>query len=461
MIYSGNRHDHCPASYESDQLKEINMSEASHNNLPPLADRMRPKLLEEVVGQDALTKPGKLLNQAMNRDQFPSMIFWGPPGCGKTTLAKVIANHTQHYFVALSAVLSGIKDVKQVVAEAKNRENRDQRGTILFVDEIHRFNKSQQDAFLPFVEDGTIVLLGATTENPSFELNSALLSRCRILIVKPLSDLDIKQLLQRAVADVEQGFGQLTLNISEELYDAIAAQSSGDGRHALNLLETLVPMFQQKADQGQVLDQQDLEACIQQRAALYDKSGEGHYNLISAFHKSLRGSDVDASLYWLARMLAGGENGLYIARRMVRFASEDIGNADPQALAITLQAKDAYHFLGSPEGELALAQATIYLATAPKSNSVYTAFKAVQKSASKSNALTPPLHICNAPTKLMKDLGYGKNYQYAHDYEGGYVAQTYLPDALKEKQFYQPVERGYEREIKKRMDYWLRLKQQG
>ncbi len=331
-------------------------------------------------------------------------------------------------------------------------------GTILFVDEIHRFNKSQQDGFLPFVEDGTIVLIGATTENPSFELNAALLSRCRVMVLKPLDEANLAALLKRALHDVERGVARPGLKVGEGVFERIAALADGDARHALNLLETFVNLSDEAINAGRTLEPSDLASSLDRRAALYDKAGEGHYNLISALHKSLRGSDVDASLYWLARMLAGGEDGLYIARRLVRFASEDIGNADPQALTITLNAKESYHFLGAPEGELALAQAAIYLATAPKSNSVYMAWKAAQKCAKTRGSPPPPLHIRNAPTQLMKTLGYGTGYRYAHDYESGYVAQEYLPEVLAGERFYEPVARGFERQIEKRLNYWRTLK---
>ncbi|MBF0193859.1 MAG: replication-associated recombination protein A [Magnetococcales bacterium] len=424
----------------------------------PLADRMRPQTLAEVVGQEHLTAKGKLLYATLEKNRIPSLILWGPPGCGKTTIARVIANKTKYRFEALSAVLAGVKEVREVMQKARGELDSGGEGTILFVDEIHRFNKGQQDAFLPFVEDGTITLIGATTENPSFELNGALLSRCQVMVLKPLVKDDLLLLLQRAIDDKKNGFGQNKINLAPEVLPEIANQADGDARYSLNLLDSFIEVANPKIAAGDLLNIDDLTKSLNRRATLYDKTGEFHYNLISAFHKSLRGSDVDASLYWLARMFEGGEDGLYIARRMVRFASEDIGNADPQALAITLQAKESYHFLGSPEGELALAQAVIYLACAPKSNSAYVAFKKAQECAKKNGPLSPPAHILNAPTKLMKDLGYGKGYLYAHDYEGGVVNQVYMPETLKDEKFFQPVQRGYEREIARRLEYWQKLK---
>ncbi|MBF0153896.1 MAG: replication-associated recombination protein A [Magnetococcales bacterium] len=424
----------------------------------PLADRMRPTTLEQILGQEKWTGPGGLIRVALNSDHIPSLILWGPPGCGKTTLARVIAAQTRNRFESVSAVFSGVRELRAVVDRAQVARKSDDVGTILFVDEIHRFNKGQQDAFLPFVEDGTLILIGATTENPSFELNSALLSRCRVVVLAPLSEFAIVALLGKALDDPERGYGTRSVHLEEGVLAEIAQRAGGDARYALNLLETLVELAGSDPA-GRRLGMADLEKSLTQRAALFDKAGEGHYNLISALHKSLRGSDVDASLYWLARMLVAGEDGLYIARRMVRFATEDIGNADPQALAVALHARDAFHFLGSPEGDLALAQAAVYLATAPKSNSVYMAFDAARRLADSTGHLSPLLHILNAPTNLMKKLGYGSGYRYAHDYEGGYVAQDYLPDSLRGERFYQPVERGFEREIARRLSYWQRLRE--
>lgn len=433
--------------------------QAAHFGHAPLADRMRPATLEELLGQEQLIGPGRFLTQALAAERLPSMILWGPPGCGKTTIARLVAKQSRVPFEALSAVFAGVKEVRAVVERAKSLIVAGTGGIILFMDEIHRFNRAQQDAFLPYVEDGTLILMGATTENPSFEMNGALLSRCRVVVLHPLAEADLVALLQRAVADGTRGFGKLGLNLEESLLQRIANEAEGDGRYALNLLETLVTVSGVEAN-PRPLTLDDLAASLHRRAALYDKSGEGHFNLISALHKSLRGSDADASLYWLARMLAGGEDGLYIARRLIRFASEDIGNADPRALSVALNAKEAYHFLGSPEGELALAQSVVYLATAPKSNSLYTAYQAAQAVAKTTGNLLPPLHIRNAPTRLMKDLGYGANYRYPHDYEKGYVAEEYLPESLRGQQFYHPVARGFEREIAKRLAYWQRLKKQ-
>ncbi|MEO5346383.1 MAG: replication-associated recombination protein A [Magnetococcus sp. YQC-9] len=426
-----------------------------HATPPPLAERMRPATLDALLGQEHLTAPGNLIFQAMEVDQLPSLILWGPPGSGKTTLARIIATQTRHRFEALSAVLDGVREVRAVVERALAAQPQ---GTILFVDEIHRFNRAQQDAFLPFVEKGTIILIGATTENPSFALNGALLSRCRVAVLQALDAEQIERLLQRAVADCEQGLGQLSLQLEAGVLSNIAALADGDARYALNLLEVLTQLYRKEIAAGQILTRERLQQALKRRALQHDRLGDAHYHLISALHKSLRGSDVDAALYWLARMVEGGEDGLYIARRLIRFASEDIGNADPQALTIALAAKESYHFLGSPEGELALAQAVIHLATAPKSNSVYTAFGQALACARESGSLGPPLHLRNAPTRLMKEIGYGKDYRYPHDYEAGYVAEEYLPEPLIGKRFYQPVERGFEREIAKRLEYWRNLK---
>jgi putative ATPase len=405
----------------------------------PLADRMRPQQLDEIVGQSHLLDPGKPLRTAIERDQIPSMILWGPPGVGKTTLAQVIARITKSNFVPFSAVLAGIKEIKEIMAAAE-KARRLGRRTLVFVDEIHRFNKAQQDAFLPHVERGNITLIGATTENPSFEVISALLSRTRVFVLKPLSDEDIIILLRRAIE-------RERFNIDEESVRFIAVLANGDARAALNILDLAV----QGTPPGQSVTKATVEQASQ-RTLLYDKSGEEHYNIISALHKSLRNSDADAALYWLGRMLEAGEDPLYIARRLVRFASEDIGLADPRALRIALDAKEAFAFIGLPEGKLALAQCVIYLAAAPKSNSVYTAYDAVVSDVEQTRNDPVPLHIRNAPTRLMKNLGYGKGYQYAHDLEDKVADMDCLPDSLKGRKYYQPQESGEETEIKRRLD---------
>ena len=420
----------------------------------PLADRMRPRTLDEVFGQAHLAGPNAPFRTLIESDRIPSLIFWGPPGCGKTTFARVIAATTKSRFVAFSAVTSGIKEVRQVVARAKE-ERRMGKRTLFFVDEIHRFNKSQQDAFLPHVEDGTIILIGATTENPSFEVNAALLSRSRVFVLNPLDEKDIKALLQSTCTD-ERGLPSLA--IDEEALDLISRGSEGDARRALNTLETVAASA--AASQTHILSIDTVQDLLGDKTLVYDKSGEEHYNLISAFHKSMRGSNPHATLYWLARMMESGEHPHYILRRMVRFASEDVGNADPRALSITLSAREAYDFLGSPEGDLAIAQAAVYLATAPKSNAVYTAYGEVLNDIQNNPNLPVPLHIRNAPTNLMKNLGYGKNYQYAHSDPDGYLPQEYLPDNLKGREYYRPTNRGYEKHIQDLMAWWEELRQQ-
>jgi putative ATPase len=404
----------------------------------PLADRMRPQTLDEVVGQGHLLDPGKPLRTAIERDQVPSMILWGPPGVGKTTLAQIVAKMTKSTFMPFSAVMAGIKEIKEIMTAAE-KARRLGRRTIVFVDEIHRFNKAQQDAFLPHVERGNITLIGATTENPSFEVISALLSRTRVFVLKALSDDDIVTLLQRAVA--REGF-----NVDQDAIRSIATIANGDARSALNILALAV----QGTPPGQPITKPTIEQASQ-RTLLYDKAGEEHYNIISALHKSLRNSDPDASLYWLARMLEAGEDPLYVARRLVRFASEDVGLADPAALRIALDAKDAFNFIGLPEGKLALAQCVIYLAAAPKSNSVYTAYDAVVGDVETTRNDPVPLHIRNAPTGLMKNLGYGKGYQYAHNLEDKVADMDCLPDSLKGRKYYHPQESGAEAEIKRRL----------
>ncbi len=416
----------------------------------PLADRLRPMRLDEVVGQDHLLKGDAPLARMVSGGHLASIILWGPPGCGKTTIARLLAEAVDLDFVQLSAVFSGVADLREAFAAARDRHVVG-RSTLLFVDEIHRFNRAQQDGFLPYVEDGTVTLVGATTENPSFELNGALLSRCQVLVLKRLDDAALEMLLERAEIMMER-----KLPLIPEARQALIAMADGDGRYLLNLAEELL----QRPKDAVPLDTAGLVNAVQRRAPLYDKAQEGHYNLISALHKSLRGSDTDAALYWLARMLAGGEDPLYIVRRLVRFAVEDIGLADPQAIVQALAAKDTYDFLGSPEGELAIAQAVVYLGTAPKSNAAYTAFGAAKRAADETGSLMPPKHILNAPTKLMKQLGYGKDYAYDHDSEDGFSGQNYFPDGMARRQFYQPVERGFEREIQKRLEYWARLREQ-
>ncbi len=420
----------------------------------PLADRMRPRTLDEFVGQDHLLGRGKILRQAIESDHLPSMILWGPPGSGKTTLAMIIATTTGAQFLAFSAVLSGVKEIKEVIQESEEQRKYHQRRTVLFVDEIHRFNKAQQDAFLPHVEKGTIILIGATTENPSFEVISPLLSRTRVFTLHSLTEEEIERILKRGLTDKERGLGEYRAVIEPEVIKSICQLANGDARGALNTLEMLVLTTSPDTEGIRRVKKEDLREVLQRKAYLYDKSGEEHYNLISALHKSLRGSDPDAALYWLGRMLEAGEDPLYIARRMVRFASEDVGMADPQALLVAVAAMQAFHLIGLPEGNLALAQAAVYLATAPKSNALYTAYQEVQKDIREVENMPVPLHIRNAPTTLMKDLGYGKEYKYPHDYPGHYVAEEYLPENLRGKTYYHPAELGFEKEIKKRLETW-------
>lgn len=419
----------------------------------PLAERMRPRSLDEIVGQNDLVAPGKPLREMIERDLLQSIILWGPPGTGKTTLARLIADLTKAEFVAFSAVLSGIKEVKDVMQTAEQRRRMTGRRTIVFVDEIHRFNKAQQDAFLPRVESGDIVLIGATTENPSFEVNAALLSRSKVFVLKPLDEQALVTILRAAIDDGERGLGKIQPEADDDALGAIARFANGDARSALNLLQITVSSAPQPAGRPRI-DRGLLEQVLTNKALLYDKSGEEHYNLMSALHKSMRNSDADASIYWLARMLEAGEDPKYVARRLIRFASEDIGNADPQALTTAVAAKDAVHFIGMPEGNTALAQAVLYLATAPKSNAVYTAYNEAAEAAKSDFAAPVPLHIRNAPTKLMKQLDYGKGYKYAHDEPDAVANMECLPDNLKGREFYKPSEYGFEKEIAKRLAWW-------
>ena len=423
----------------------------------PLAERMRPRTFDEFVGQEDLLAPGRPLREAIDRDLLQSIILWGPPGTGKTTLARIIADTTKARFVSFSAVLAGIKEIKEVMTDAQRRRRATGQRTIVFIDEIHRFNKAQQDAFLPRVESGDIVLIGATTENPSFEVNAALLSRSKVFVLRGLTTDEVDAILHRALTDAERGLGSTPARVEPDALQAIAMYANGDARAALNLLELSVsaaPVVEgvHAVDAARVLQ------TAQTRQLLYDKSGEEHYNIVSALHKSMRNSDPDASVYWLARMLEAGEDPLYIARRLVRFASEDVGNADPQALTVAVAAKDAVHFIGMPEGNTALAQAAIYLATAPKSNAVLEAYGRAAVDAHRDVAEPVPLHLRNAPTKLMKDLAYGKGYKYAHTEEDAVTDMTCLPPALEGRKYYEPKDRGFEREIKRRLDGWAEIK---
>lgn len=420
----------------------------------PLAERMRPLTLDEFVGQDHILKEGKVLRKAIEADEVQSFIFWGPPGTGKTTLARVIAKKTVAHFISFSAVLSGVKDIRKVIEEARDHWRFDNKPTILFVDEIHRFNKAQQDSFLPHVENGTIILIGATTENPSFEVISPLLSRTNVFTLNLLKEEELEFILRRAISDKERGLGNCRVDIDSVALRYIAGMANGDARRALNTLELAVITTTPDKEDTRHITLETVKDVVQRKSFIYDKEGEEHYNLISALHKSMRGSDPDAALYWFGRMLDAGEDPLYIARRLIRFASEDVGNADPHALQVAVSAMQAYQFVGSPEGDLALAQSAVYLACAPKSNALYTAYSKVKDDIQKTRALSVPLHMRNAPTFLMKELGYGKDYKYPHDFPDSYVEEDYLPENLKGRIYYRPTDHGFETEIKRRLDKW-------
>ncbi len=429
-----------------DNFKKNKLSSA------PLADRIRPEKLEDFLGQEKIIGPGKPLRKAIEEDELQSIILWGPPGSGKTTLARIIAKITKTHFVPFSAAISGVPALRKIIKEAQDKRRYYNQNTILFVDEIHRFNKAQQDAFLPYVEDGTIVLIGATTENPSFEVISPLLSRSTVYILEPLSPEDLKNILEKALSDKEKGLGKYKVKLEPKVLDFIIELAYGDARIALNILEFAVITTKLDTQGVRDITVKIIEEVVQKRCLRYDKTGEEHYNIISALHKSMRDSDPDAAIYWVARMLEAGENPLYVARRLVRFASEDIGNADPQALQVAVAAMQAVHFLGMPEGNLALAQTATYLACAPKSNALYKGYQLAQEDIKRWGPLPVPLVIRNAPTTLMKNLDYGKGYKYAHNFKDGYIIQEHLPKELKGRKYYFPTDRGFEKEIKQRLE---------
>ncbi|WKZ18308.1 MAG: replication-associated recombination protein A [Candidatus Jettenia sp. CY-1] len=418
----------------------------------PLSDRMRPRNLKEFVGQEHLVGSNKILQRLVENKELISLIFWGPPGVGKTTLAFIVAQAMDAHFISFSAVLSGVKDIREVIEEAKNQAHYYRKKTVLFVDEIHRFNKAQQDAFLHHVEDGTITLIGATTENPSFEVNAPLLSRCKVLVLEQLNEDHLRLIMKNALCDKERGLGNLRIEIQPDAFDLIAHLSQGDARVALNTLEASVMLARPDQEEKRIVTREIAQESMQQKSLLYDKGGEEHYNIISAFIKSMRGSDPDAALYWLARMLESGEDPLFIVRRMIIFASEDIGNADPHALQLAVLTKDAFHFIGLPEGWIPLAQCVTYLACAPKSNASYTAYLEALKDVREKGALSVPFHIRNAPTPLMKDLGYSKGYKYPHSC-GGYVEQSYMPEELQGREYYKPTDNGYDKVMKERLAF--------